>query len=188
MAQIFATLLVFLLPFAGPCSDFALPEDAEILRPFAPIGRWAGHWGVDIAAPVGSEVEAIASGIVLFAGVVVSNVTVSVYHGGGIVSSYSYLDQILVRRGERIWRGSAVGISGIHDGRDAYQISFRISGRYVDPEMISRCPGAPADGLFLDVPASTYPGVSAGNPRRYLRPATHRPSHHGQGRLRPTWA
>ena len=145
-------LLVFVLtwlPVAPGCPGLDLPPDGEIVRSFAPIGRWAGHWGVDVAATSGSPVRAVGAGSVRFAGAIVDNVTVTIDHGGGIVTSYSYLVRVTVRRGDRVETGSIIGISGVHDENEAFHLSLRAQGRYVDPLTGPHCMLAPARGLYL---------------------------------------
>ena len=130
MLPILATLAVSISLVIPGCFGLGLPSDADVIRDFAPIGRWAGHWGIDVAAPVGTRVLAQGDGTVRFSGTVVHNRTVSVDHGGGVVTSYSYLAEITVRRGDSISRGFPLGITGIHDGGSAFHMSLRVAGRY----------------------------------------------------------
>lgn len=188
MERVLAALMLVALPLATPCFGLGVPQDAEIVRPFAPVGLWAGHWGVDIAAPLGSDVAAIGAGVVRYGGRVVSNTTVSVDHGGGVVSAYSYLGEVAVRKGQRVYRGMVVGVSGVHDAREAFHLSVRVSGKYVDPAALSRCSRAPRAGLYLAVREPIYAVERARDPRRHLRPAPHRSSRHGQGGARPARA
>jgi murein DD-endopeptidase MepM/ murein hydrolase activator NlpD len=172
MLPILATLAVSISLFVPGCFGLGPPADADVVRDFAPIGRWAGHWGIDIAAPVGTRVFAAGDGTVRFSGTVVHNFTVSVDHGGGVVTSYSYLAEITVRRGDSITKGSPVGVAGIHDGRSAFHMSLRVAGRYVDPMALTRCKRSPSSGLYLAVDATTYAVGRARDPRRYFRSAS----------------
>jgi murein DD-endopeptidase MepM/ murein hydrolase activator NlpD len=165
------------------CSGVAIPADAVVLRGFAPIGRWAGHWGIDIAASEGSAVRSVGGGVVRFQGVVVRNRTVSIDHGGGLVTSYSYLAATHVARGDRIEQGASVGLSGLHDGRGAFHLSLRVGGKYVDPLGLSRCFGDPSRGLYLAVGSTTYAVGRARDSRRHIRPAPQRSHRYGTSRL-----
>jgi len=182
MPYLLATLLIPVSVFSSGCFGLRIPDDSHIVRPFAPIGRWAGHWGIDVAAPLGSAVPAVGDGVVRFAGTVVYNLTVSIDHGGGIVTSYSYLDQLVVSKGDRVLRGHRVGLAGVHDGVESYHLSLRLSGRYLDPLVVRQCSRAPTVGLYLAVRPATYAGGRARDPRRYIRPATQRSSLNGSGR------
>lgn len=172
MLPILATLAVSISLVIPGCFGLGLPSDADVIRDFAPIGRWAGHWGIDVAAPVGTRVLAAGDGTVRFSGTVVHNRTVSVDHGGGVVTSYSYLAEITVRRGDSISKGFPLGITGIHDGRSAFHMSLRVAGRYVDPMALTRCNRSPSSGLYLAVDTTTYAVGRARDPRRYFRSAS----------------
>lgn len=182
MSYLLATLLIPLSVVSSGCFGLRIPPDSEIVRSFAPIGPWAGHWGIDFASPLGSPVPAVGDGVVRFTGVVVYNLTVSIDHGGGVVTSYSYLDRLAVAKGDRVVRGQRVGLSGLHDGVESYHLSFRLSGRYIDPLVVRRCSRAPSVGLYLAVRPATYAVGRARDPRRHIRPATQRSSRYGEVR------
>jgi murein DD-endopeptidase MepM/ murein hydrolase activator NlpD len=168
MPHLLASLLVLFPALVFGCFGLGINADAEVVREFAPVGRWAGHWGVDIASPTGSLVRAVGAGTVRFSGTVVRNTTVSVDHGGGIVTSYSYLSEAIVTKGDRVLRGSTVGVSGIHGGREAFHLSVRVAGRYVDPTVLRRCSGMPSRGLYLAVGPTTYAVGRARDSRRHI--------------------
>ena len=133
----------------GSCHGLVPPPVERVVREFAPVGRWAGHWGVDIASPHSAHVLAIGAGVVSFAGEVVGRAAVTVDHGGGLRSTYSALASIGVGRGERITAGQLVGRSGLHDGGHRFHLSLRVAGAYVDPMLLRRCAATPARALFL---------------------------------------
>ena len=188
MPQLLAAITVLYSSLAFGCFGIGIPQDVTIVRGFAPIGRWAGHWGVDIATREGSPVQAIGDGVVRFAGTVVHNRTVSIDHGGGLVTSYSYLGEVALRKGDRVVRGTIVGESGIHNQEEVFHLSFRVDGRYIDPMKIGRCRNGPSAGLYLAAEPSTYAIGRARDSRRNIRPATQRSHRHGQSRLRPNGA
>ena len=171
-------LLVFLslssLLSAAACPGLDPPPTSSVVRGFAPIGRWAGHWGIDVAATNGSAVRSVGGGTVRFVGAVVSNRTVSIDHGGGLITAYSYLAEASVRTGGPIARGDVVGQSGIHDGTGAFHLSLRFGGRYVDPLTLRKCDEGPHRGLYLAVARTTYAVGRARHPRRHVRPAPQR--------------
>ncbi|MFZ0492350.1 MAG: M23 family metallopeptidase [Acidimicrobiia bacterium] len=121
---------------AIPCG--APPGVVE--RVFAPVGAYEGHWGVDYAMDVGSDVIVIADGVVTFAGTVAGMDSVTVDHGG-LRTSYSYLEAIGVKSGERVHRGDVLGTSGTDHGIAALHFSTRVNGRYVDPTFVFTCYG-----------------------------------------------
>lgn len=176
IALVFA-LIVGLSTSATGCHGLLAPHPDAIVRSFAPIGPesgyWAGHWGVDVSSSQGAAARAIGSGTVAFAGRVVENTTVTIDHGGGIRTSYSYLQRVAVSRGDHVERGTAVGFAGMHDGQEAYHLSLRRWDTYLDPTTLHRCDASPRAGLWLGTPSLTYPLARAWHPRRYIRPSPH---------------
>ena len=124
------------------------PVPGTVVRPFAPSGAYGGHWGVDLAADEGSVVRAAEFGVVTFAGPVAGRLSVTIHHGGGVRTSYSYLSTVLVSAGSPISSGDIVGTSGTHNGRAAVHYSLRVGNIYRVPPIL-RCVLIPTDGLGL---------------------------------------
>jgi murein DD-endopeptidase MepM/ murein hydrolase activator NlpD len=133
MFKIISSLVA--LSLAIPCS--APPGVVE--RAFAPVGTYEGHWGIDFAMGAGSDVMVVADGVVSFAGRVAGMNTVTVDHGGGLRTSYSYLETVRVRRGERVHPSDVLGTSGVDHGTAALHFSTRVNGSYVDPGFVFSC-------------------------------------------------
>ena len=108
--------------------EWNAPED----DPFA-----AGHRGVDVAADPGTPVRASADGTVTFAGSVAGNRTVTVDHGDGVWTTYSFLGTISVPDGAAVRRGDTVGTVGTGHPTAGLpphvHIAARRSGVYFDP-------------------------------------------------------
>ena len=86
--------------------------------------------------PDRAEVEAVNEGIVTFSRRLGAlDRVVAVDHGLGLVSIYAYLDQVLVKPGERVGKGQAVGIAGRSWFGPGYRLllQFRLHGMPVDP-------------------------------------------------------
>lgn len=117
----------------------AVPLYGDLLRVFdAPPNPFApGHRGVDVAAPMGSAVHASAAGVVTFAGSVAGNLAVTIDHGGGLLTTYSFLGTIAVARGTALAQGDVVGTVGSgHSGSTTpphVHLSARRDGAYFDP-------------------------------------------------------
>lgn len=141
-----AVLIVLATPMAASgvddgrsCVGLSVPTDGEIVRRFRPIGRYEGHWGIDWGESSSNDVRAAAGGVVTFSGVVVDNRTVTIDHGGGLKTSYSYLSVSRTHRGDRIRRGETIGDIGTGTDHGDLHFSVRIHGRYVDPQPMLGC-------------------------------------------------
>lgn len=126
-------------PEARPGSVHAVPLYGVLQRVFdAPPDPYApGHRGVDVAAPTGSPVHASAPGVVSFAGSVAGNLTVTVDHGSGLLTTYSFLGTTQVTRGQALQQGHVLGTVGRgHPGSELpahVHLSARRDGFYFDP-------------------------------------------------------
>ncbi len=93
------------------------------------------HTGWDHSAPVGTPVQAIASGEVTFAGRLdIRGNYVFIDHGWGVYSGYAHLSQINVERGMSIEVGQLIGASG-NTGRSSgphLHWEVAVNGEWVD--------------------------------------------------------
>lgn len=132
------------------CVGLDPPTEGEIAAGFAPGPGYSGHWGVDYLLGPDGAVRAAADGEVSFSGWVVGNLAVTVDHGGGLKTSYSYLDSSLVKRGQFVRRGMLIGQAGGNPLHNGLHFSVRILGTYIDPETVVGCLSvAPSAGLRL---------------------------------------
>lgn len=132
------------------CVGLDHPSDGVITNRFEPGPGYEGHWGIDYSGDSDGYARAATGGRVSFVGDVAGNLVVSVDHGGGLVTSYSYLGRPMVTRGQRLARGTVVGLIGQGSLHDGLHFSVRIMGTYADPEQFLGCqPRSPSVGLRL---------------------------------------
>lgn len=94
------------------------------------------HQGVDIVAPHGTTVRAAADGVVTTAGRMAGyGKMLQVSHGYGYATRYGHLSEILVKPGQRILRGDAIGRVGSTGRSTGPHLHYEIfkSGRRVNP-------------------------------------------------------
>ena len=123
------------LPSEG---SWTWPVLGPVIRAFEPPETpfGSGHRGIDIAVPIGTVVVAPDAGAVTFAGRVGGELLVTLDHGGGLTSTYSWLSVALVRRGDVVARGAPIAQSGRgHPGSSVPHLHFgvRLDGAYLDP-------------------------------------------------------
>ncbi len=117
----------WLWPVTGPVTRAFDPPDS-------PYG--SGHRGIDIAVPYGTVVVAPGPGIVTFAGPVGGYLFLTIDHGGGLASTYSWVSGLSVGKGAHILAGQAIALSGNgHPGDTITSLHFgvKLNGVYVDP-------------------------------------------------------
>lgn len=94
------------------------------------------HKGVDFAAREGSDVVAVAAGVVTWSGRKVGyGTTVEVNHGDGYVTLYAHNKENLVRVGELVQRGQAIAKVGSSGRSTGPHVHFEVikNGRQVNP-------------------------------------------------------
>lgn len=94
------------------------------------------HEGIDVAAPMGSPIEAPAAGTVVFSGWESGYGNVIVLdHGFGLRTKYAHCSRLIVRQGQRVGRGqqiALVGNTGLSTGPHLHY-EVHVNGRAVDP-------------------------------------------------------
>ncbi len=104
------------------------------LDPFT--GRPEFHEGVDIAAPMGTPIYAMAAGIVSFAGVDGGyGKMVQINDGDGLSTRYGHTSKILVKVGERVKKGqeiARVGSTGYSTGPHVH-FEVLVHGHEINP-------------------------------------------------------
>lgn len=105
-------------------------------RPDPFNGHSAFHSGLDIDAPLGSPVHAVADGMVTYAGARsgYGNV-VEIDHGNGYMTRYAHNSRLLVHVGERVRAGDAISDVGSTGRSTGPHVHFEVwnHGRVVNP-------------------------------------------------------
>lgn len=137
------------------------PVDAPVIDPFRPPDQpWlAGNRGLEYDTAPGTVVRAIGSGLVVFAGPVAGRLYVTVLHGDGIRSSYSYLASIAVGRGDRVRGGQAVGVTS--DVK--FHLGARVGSTYIDPASLFGSRVGAASVFLVPIGPGGEPGRPGGD-------------------------
>lgn len=124
-----------------PVGTWAWPVQGPVIRGFDPPDTpfGAGHRGIDIAAVPGTPILATEAGTVSFAGRVGGELFVTIVHGGGLSSTYSWVSSTTVRKGDVVSRGQPIGSTGTGSpGARVPHLHFgaKLDGEYVDPILL----------------------------------------------------
>ena len=122
-------------------------------------GHQAFHKGIDFASPKGSEVMAVAAGVVTFAGEKTGYGTlVEVSHGNGLTTRYGHNQGLAVGVGRTVARGDTLAFVGS---------TGRSTGPHVHFEVLKERPA--------DRSADVHRAVKGRRPRRKSPPKRRRP-------------
>jgi murein DD-endopeptidase MepM/ murein hydrolase activator NlpD len=100
-------------------------------------GQMAWHAGVDFAGREGSEVVAVASGVVTYADKRHGyGLMVEINHGDGYVTRYGHHEAVTVAVGDIVKKGEVVGSMGSSGRSTGPHVHFEVlkNGRHVDPK------------------------------------------------------
>lgn len=105
------------------------------------------HYGLDIAAPVGTEVRAPAGGVVTLVhpDMFFSGGTLIVDHGHGLSSTFIHLHKILVKQGDRVEQGQKIAQVGATGRATGPHLDWRMNwfDQRVDPQLlVGEMPGS----------------------------------------------
>ena len=122
----------------APAGGWPWPVTGPVIRAFDPPASpyAAGHRGIDIGAPAGSTVSAPSPGVVYFAGLIGSDIFLGIDHGGGLRTTYSWLNGLPVAKGQTVTTGQPIAYSGWghpSDPQPSLHFAVKLNGQYVDP-------------------------------------------------------
>lgn len=99
-------------------------------------GRFEYHEGIDVAGKAGSDVVAVASGVVTWAGDRYGyGRLVEINHGNGYATRYGHNQSLKVRVGQTVRKGDVIALMGSTGRSTGPHVHFEVlhNGRPVDP-------------------------------------------------------
>lgn len=126
--------------------SFSAPVNAETSDVFGTRRVFNGvtksvHQGLDYRVPASTPVSAVNRGTVLLArSLYFEGNCVVINHGQGLLSLYMHLSELKVKEGDRVERGSPIGLSGA-TGRATgphLHLAVRWQGIYLNPAVLLR--------------------------------------------------
>jgi murein DD-endopeptidase MepM/ murein hydrolase activator NlpD len=98
------------------------------------------HFGVDVAAPTGTQVYAPAPGIITLAqpDLYYSGGTIVLDHGQGLSSSFLHMERVLVEEGQQVAKGELIGEIGATGRATGPHLDWRMNWleKRVDPQLL----------------------------------------------------
>jgi murein DD-endopeptidase MepM/ murein hydrolase activator NlpD len=104
-------------------------------------GKRAFHGGLDFVGPAGSDVLAVAAGVVIYSGKRANyGNLVEIDHGNGLVTRYGHNKANLVAVGDAVKKGEPIALVGSTGRSTAPHVHFEVreNGRLVDPRKYLR--------------------------------------------------
>ena len=102
------------------------------------------HYGVDLAAPIGTPIYAPADGVVSLADddLYFEGAMVLLDHGQGLISMYLHTDEILVEPGQRVAQGEQIATVGSKGRSTGPHLCWRLKwrNRNLDPLLLTEWP------------------------------------------------
>jgi murein DD-endopeptidase MepM/ murein hydrolase activator NlpD len=127
----------------GPTADsndnlsFDWPLRGRLIRNLGPSVGSAPSPGIDIAAPLGTDIRAAEAGVVVYAGNELKTYgnMILVRHSGGFVTAYAHASRLLVKVNDPVRRGQVIAKSGQTGSVTSPQLHFemRKGATAVDP-------------------------------------------------------
>ena len=100
-------------------------------------GFSAFHKGIDFAGPEGSQVTAVAAGLVTWSGDRSGfGMMVEINHGNGMATRYGHNEKLLVHQGEMVRKGQPIALMGSTGRSTGTHLHFEVlkNGTQVDPQ------------------------------------------------------
>lgn len=104
------------------------------IDPFSGASAW--HNGVDIAGKHGSDVQAVAGGVVTYSGERYGyGELIEITHDNGYITRYGHNAELLVKLGEIVKKGQVISLMGTTGRSTGPHVHFEVykNGRAVDP-------------------------------------------------------
>ena len=138
---------------------FTMPVSMDVSSPFGYRRVINGtprapHTGVDLKAPMGTEVAAVNNGrVALIGDFFYSGNSIVLDHGGGLYTVYFHLSEIKVEEGAEIRKGDVIGLSGMTGRVTGPHLHWgaRLNGARIDPfELVRKLGGTAGKPVGTD--------------------------------------
>ncbi len=113
-------------------TKFDWPVRGTVISGYGNLGSGRKNDGINIKAPLGTNVKAADSGTVAYAGNELKGFgnLILIKHSGGWITAYAHNDKLFVRKGQKVTRGEKIATVGSTGSVTTPQLHFEVrSGR-----------------------------------------------------------
>ena len=109
-------------------TDFRWPAQGRIISDFGPKPSGERNDGINLSVPVGTDIHAAETGVVIYAGNGIAGYgnLVLIEHTDNWVTAYAHLSEMTVDRDAVIQRGQIIGLAGNSGAVTAAQLHFEL--------------------------------------------------------------
>ncbi len=113
---------------ANRTAKFMWPVNGKVVSGFGSIGKGRKNDGINIKAPLGSDVKAADKGIIAYAGNELKGFgnLILIKHPDGWITAYAHNQKLLVRKGQQVVKGEKIATVGQSGGVDSPQLHFEV--------------------------------------------------------------
>ena len=109
-------------------TDFRWPAQGRIISDFGPKPGGERNDGINLSVPVGTDIHAAETGVVIYAGNGIAGYgnLVLIEHADNWVTAYAHLSEMSVDRDAVVQRGQIIGLAGNSGAVTAAQLHFEL--------------------------------------------------------------
>ena len=115
-------------PTAYRKNKFAWPVKGTVISRYGAIGKGRSNDGINIKAPLGTTVKAADAGKVAYVGNELKGFgnLILIQHDDGWITAYAHNNSFLVRKGQRVQKGTPIAKVGSTGGVNTPQLHFEV--------------------------------------------------------------
>ncbi|MBQ8870011.1 MAG: M23 family metallopeptidase [Alphaproteobacteria bacterium] len=109
-------------------AKFLWPVNGKVISGFGTLGKGRKNDGINIKAPLGSDVKAADKGVVAYAGNELKGFgnLILIKHPDGWITAYAHNQKLLVKKGQTVVKGEKIATVGQTGGVDGPQLHFEV--------------------------------------------------------------